>query len=231
METPKGRERQAACRRPDLIPREEAPLKRGAVAVGGKTLEGTKAQGRIGPSAGACAGTATDFRGGQSPEGGRGPVESSATGPFEPTPGGLVRPEGADRAAEGETFEGRNPKSVIDLKQGRGGFGRRKASRRRETSKAPHTRARQTRERSLPDAVSAEGIRTLERRDRREAVHKLGTVILRRGAEVQEGFANISHDCVAAADDGKPTADRVKPVQVRGGRRTDTCATVIRGNP
>jgi hypothetical protein len=31
-------------------------------------------------------------------------------------------------AAEGETFEERNPMSVIDLKQGRRGFGRKKAS-------------------------------------------------------------------------------------------------------
>jgi hypothetical protein len=83
-----------------------------------RPLEGTKAQGRNGPTPALVVDAATDFRGGQSPEGGRGPVESSATGPFEPTPGGLVRPEGADRAAEGETFEGRNPKSVIGLKQG-----------------------------------------------------------------------------------------------------------------
>jgi hypothetical protein len=50
IETPKGGERQAACRRPDPSLGEEVSLKREAVAGGGMPLEGTKAQGRNGPT-------------------------------------------------------------------------------------------------------------------------------------------------------------------------------------
>jgi hypothetical protein len=204
---------------------------RRTVAVGGKPLEGAKAQGRIGPDPGACVGTATDFRGGQSLEGGRGFASSSVAKPFEPTPSGLVRPEGADRAAEGETFEGRNPKSVIGLKQGRRGFGRNKASGGWKTPEAQLNRVRQPRDSRFPIPQALKGTEPWRGVGRREALHKLGTVTLRRGAKVQEGPATFSNGFVAAADAGRPPANRVIPVQVRGKRRTHTGATVIRGNP
>ena len=73
IETPKGGGRQAVRRRPDPSPGEEVPSKGGAVAAGDPPLEGAKAQGRHGPTPALVAGAATDFRGGQSPEGGRGP--------------------------------------------------------------------------------------------------------------------------------------------------------------
>ncbi len=204
---------------------------RRTVAAGGRPLEGTKAQGRLGPNPGACVGTATDFRGGQSPEGGRGFAESSAAKPFEPTSGGLVRPEGADRAAEGETFEGRNPRSVTGLKQGWKGLGRKKASGGRETPETQRNRVRQSRESRFPIPKALKGTEPWRGASRREAHRTLGTVILRRGAKVQEGPATFSHEYVAAADAGRPPAVRVIPVRVRGKRRTHTGATVIRGNP
>jgi hypothetical protein len=204
---------------------------RRAVAAGGTPLEGTKAQGRLGPHSGACVGAATDFRGGQSPEGGRGFGASSASKPLEPTPGGLVRPEGADRAAEGETFEGRNPKSVIGLKQGRKGFGRKKASGGRETLETQRTRVRQSRERSLPDSASAVGNGTLERRvsPRGGSQARYGHTPKRsqspRGARDTISRYRRGGGCRKAP--GKPA----KPVRVRGKRRTHKGATVIRGNP
>jgi len=83
----------------------------GAVVEGDSTLKGEKPKGGTGRTCRFGDRAATDFRGDESPGGGRGSAVKTAD-PFEPTPGGQDRPEGADHAAEGETFEGRNPRSV-----------------------------------------------------------------------------------------------------------------------
>lgn len=83
----------------------------GAVAEVDATLKGGKPKGGTGRTCRFGDRAATDFRGDESPGGGRGSAVNAAD-PSEPTPGGQDRPGGADHAAEGETFEGWNPRSV-----------------------------------------------------------------------------------------------------------------------
>lgn len=94
-----------------LKPKGGGSVTSGAVAERDATLEGEKLKGGTGRTCRFGDSAATDFRGDESPGGERGSVARAAD-PSEPTPGGQDRPRGADHAAEGETFEGRNPKSV-----------------------------------------------------------------------------------------------------------------------
>lgn len=94
-----------------LKPRGGGSVTSGAVAKGFVTLEGRKPKGGTGRTCRFGDRAATDFRGDESPGGERGSAVKAAD-PFEPTPGGQDRPRGADHAAEGESFEGRNPRSV-----------------------------------------------------------------------------------------------------------------------
>jgi hypothetical protein len=94
-----------------LKPKGGGSVTSGAVAKEDATLKGGKLKGGTGRTCRFGDSAATDFRGDESPGGERGSVARAAD-PFEPTPGGQDRPRGADHAAEGESFEERNPKSV-----------------------------------------------------------------------------------------------------------------------
>jgi len=83
--------------------------------------------------------------------------------PSTATSGRDGRPRGSVGFVGGKTSEGRNPRGVTGAKQSRKGIGRSNASRGRESLQTLHSRARQTRRRSLPAASSAKGARNLMR--------------------------------------------------------------------
>ena len=97
-----------------LKPRGGGAVTSGAVVEGDPPLKGEKPKGGTGRPRRFGDGTATDFRGDESPGGERGSAGASAADPSEPTPGGQARPGGADHAAEGEPFEGQNPMRASD---------------------------------------------------------------------------------------------------------------------
>ena len=146
---------------------------------------------------------ATDFHGGQSPEGGRGIGGNAGTARADARRAGRTgRSNG--RAVEGEPFEGQNPRSATVLKHVRTVAG---GTRRQEGAKPwrrSRTRGRQPRERSLPATSSAVGKETLERRRSASAGRHSRSVILRRGAEVHEGSAASHTEAVAASDRKTP---------------------------
>jgi hypothetical protein len=96
--------------RPGSSSREEATVTSGAVEGEGNPWRGkSPREDRV---VALLAAPATDFRGGQSPEGGRGRRRHRAARPFEPTPGGPGRPEGRPMPRKGKPSKGRNPMSA-----------------------------------------------------------------------------------------------------------------------
>jgi hypothetical protein len=135
--------------------------------------------------------------------------------PFEPTPGGLARPRGKGRAAEGEAFGGLNPRSVTGMKQGRKVAGGRKRQEGEKPWRRSMTREWYPRGWSLPASEGAIGRQTLERRASSREGAQADSVILPRGAKAQEGSAaSIIVD--VAADAGRPRR-ACSQVQADGG--------------
>jgi hypothetical protein len=106
-----GRSKPGGSPLTEFKPRGGGSVTSGAVVEGDAPLKGGKPKGGTGRTCRFGDRAATDFRGDESPGGERGSAVRAAD-PFEPTPGGQDRPRGADHAAEGEPFEGRNPRSV-----------------------------------------------------------------------------------------------------------------------
>lgn len=156
IETPNGRERQAACPPSHLNPKGGGDRLR-SHRVGHQPLEGEKSKGGSGRTGRFGGQATTDFRGARHPEDGRWrPAGQSAGFRSSQRHAGRADREVGECRERGSLRRTGIPRALRSETRSKG-FGRKKASRGRETLKTQPNPGRQPGGMSLPDSASVEG--------------------------------------------------------------------------